>query len=199
MRWIPAIVAGLIVIGAPTAVSAKKTDVPTGFVMKSRGLLIHKASGTEFPLKLAGFTRTDETGFDLAGKDAVVVYKQKIGGEVVVARIALIQIIGMTPKEHYLGMQAMVGSYFEGMSFTNVRPGGEGTFDPPGLAPGSGYQGRFGAELAGVPYELSLSTVKLGPWDVRMTAAYPASTASQAQANILALAAGLQKTAPQQK
>lgn len=199
MRWTSAIIAGLIVIGAPAIADAKKSDVPTGFVKKSRGLLIHKASGTEFPLKLAGFTRTDETGFDLAGKDAVVVYKQKIGGEDVVARIALIQIVGMTPKEHYLGMKGLIANYFEGMSFTNVTPGGEGTFDPPGLAPNSGYQGRFGAELKGVPYELSLSTVKLGSWDVRMTAAYPSANAQEAQANVLALAAGLQKTAPKQK
>lgn len=197
MRLIPAILAGLIVIGAPAA--AKKADAPIGFSLKAHGTLQHKASGTRFPMQIAGFTRSAERAYDLTGKDAAVAYREKINGEDVVARIALLQIAGMTPKEHYLGMQALVGQYFQGMSFTDVAPRGEGPFDPPGLTPGSGYQGRFSAKLNGVPYELSLSTVKLGKWDVRLTAAYPAASAGQAQADVLTLAAGLQKTAPKQK
>jgi len=198
MRLIPAILTGLMLIGVPVA-AAKKADIPAGFSLKARGMLHHKASGTDFPLLLAGFTRSAERAYDLSGKDAAVAYRQTIDGKDVVARIALLQIAGMTPKEHYLGMQALVGEYFQGMSFTEVAPRGEGPFDPPGLAPGSGYQGRFSAMLNGTPYELSLSTVKLGKWDGRVTAAYPAASADRAQANIVNLVAGLQKTAPKQK
>lgn len=189
-RWIALAALGL----ASTAFAAP--SVPTGFVLKGADTLVHRVSGTQFPTKLAGFARYGAKPFDLEGKDIVIAYREKIDGQPVAANIAMIQIVAMTPKEHYLGMKSIVGTYFKDLPFTNIQPQGEGPFNPQGMAPGSGFQGRFRAYLYSTPYELSLSTVKLGTWDVRLTAAYPSATARVAREHILKLAAGLRKTAP---
>ncbi len=199
MRTHKAIVAGLIGLSLSVAAVAAKTVVPDGFHLKRGTTLVHKASGTQFPLHLAGFTRALSSPMDLTGHDIVIGYRETIGGDPVVARIAMIHLEGMTPKEHFLGMKAVVGTYFQDMPFTDIAIQGEGPFDPPGLRPGSGYQGRFRAMHGEIPYEISLSTVKLGYWDVRVTAAYPASAAAQAQADIAKLVIALQRTAPKQK
>lgn len=61
----------------------------------------------------------------------------------------------------------------------------EGPMRMMGLKPG--YQGRLTAKLGEIPYELSLSTMKLGFWDARLTAAYPEARASRARRNIIGL------------
>lgn len=197
MRWYVTAAVGLLCLGTVvSAESPRMADVPAGFRIAKDDTIVHKASRTQFPLHLAGFTRVLEKPFDLVGHNVVVAYRQTMGGQPVVARIALIQIVGMTPKEHYLGIKSMVGGYFQDLSFTNVKPQGEGPFTMPGMKPESGYQGRFRAMQKGHPYELSLSTVRLGKWDVRLTAAYPAATALAARANIQALVTALRQTGP---
>jgi hypothetical protein len=197
MRWYMTAAAGLLCLGTQISAKTPASDgAPTGFRITKDDTIVHKASKTRFPLHLAGFTRVLEKPFDLAGHNVVVAYSQTINGQPVLARIALIQIVGMTPKEHYLGIKSMVGSYVQGLSFTNVKPQGEGPFTLPGMKPESGYQGRFKAMQKGHPYELSLSTVRLGKWDVRLTAAYPAATALAARANIQALVTALRQTGP---
>jgi hypothetical protein len=187
-RWIALAALGL----AGAALAAP----PAGFVSKAPDILVHQASGTEFPREIAGFVRADAHPFDPSGHDIVIAYRQAIDGHPVAANIAMIHIVEMTPKEHYLGMKGTVGTFFRGLPFTDIEPQGEGPFDPPGMAPGSGFQGRFRAMQDGTPYELSLSTVKLGQWDIRLTAAYPEAAAPAAREHILALVAELQKTAP---
>ena len=195
-RWI-----AFAALGFATAAFAAPPEptVPEGFALKGTDTLVHRASHTEFPNEIAGFTRLPVRPFDPKGHDIVISYRQTIKGRPVAANIAMIHIVGMTPKEHYLGMKGIVGTYFRDLPFTDIKPQGEGPFTPPGLAPGSGFQGRFRARQHGTPYELSLSTLKLGKWDVRLTAAYPAATAPAARGNILQLAAELLKTAPKQK
>ncbi|RYG03399.1 MAG: hypothetical protein EON94_04005 [Caulobacteraceae bacterium] len=195
--WMTAL-AGIVILSTTTvgAPAAAAPGIPAGFELKGTDTYVHRASGTEFPMLVVGFTRDRARPFDIAGKDVAVSYRQEIGGHPVIARIAMIQIVDLTPKEHYLGMKSLVGSYYKGMSFTAIQPQGEGPFTPKGMNVGSGYQGRFKAMQGDTPYELSLSTVKLGAWDVRLTAAYPAAAATEARKNILRLAATLKKTGP---
>lgn len=197
MRRLIVALAGLCILSTTgAAMAAGRPDIPTGFAVKDRDTLVHMASGTEFPLRVAGFTRVVTRPIDLVGHDVVIAYRQMIARQPVEAKIALVQIVEMTPQEHYLGMKSMVGQYFQGLSFTDIQLESEGPFTPPGMPEGSGYQGRFKASQKGTPYELSLSTVKLGKWDVRLTAAYPSSSATEAREHILRLAATLQQTAP---
>jgi hypothetical protein len=182
------------VCGLAGLADAKASDTP-GFEAKKDGTLVHRASHYRFPLQLAGFTRDAVVPFDVKGHDVAVTYQKTVDGNPVIARIALIHIIAMTPKEHFLGLKGTVGHFFK-EKFTNIAQRGEGPFTPPGASPSSGYQGRFSVNLDGTPYELSLSTVKLGYWDSRLTAAYPAAVAPQAQQEILSLATALQAGSP---
>jgi len=199
MRLIVAVTAALFATAVPASIAVAAPDreqVPEGFKYKRGDTLVHEASKTEFPKELAGFTRVYEEPFDLTGHDVVIAYRREIEGKPVVARIALIHIEGMTPKEHYLGIKSLIGTYFRSIKFTDLKPAGEGPFDPPKMQPGSGYQGRFAALADGVPYELSLSTVSYGYWSARVTAAYPAADAPKSRAGVLALATALQRTGP---
>ena len=199
MRLIVAICAALVAAATPASIAVaapEKEQAPEGFKFKRGDTLVHEASKTEFPKELAGFTRVYEEPFDLTRHDVAIAYRREIEGRPVVVRIALIHIEGMTPKEHYLGIKSLVGSYFRSIKFADLKPAGEGPFDPPKMKPGSGYQGRFAALADGVPYELSLSTVSYGYWSARLTAAYPAADASKSRASVLALATVLQTTGP---
>ncbi len=199
MRWTSAIfsMTAALALGTASAASAAcAEEAPTGFKCKGADLMVHEASGTEFPKQLAGFTRVYEQPFDLTGHDVTIAYKREMDGRPVIARISLIHIEAMTPKEHYLGMKALVGSYYRSIDPVDIKPAGEGPFDPPGMKPGSGYQGRFAAKVDGTPYELSLSTVSFGYWSARLTAAYPAEAAPVSRAAILDLATKLERTGP---
>ncbi|RVT94306.1 hypothetical protein [Sphingomonas crocodyli] len=191
------IMAALLLATAATGAQAACPDaVPTGFKCRGNDNLIHEASGTVFPKKLAGFTRFYEQPFDLVGHDVTIAYGRDLNGTPIVARVALIHIEAMTPKEHYLGMKSLIGQYFGALKFSDLKPAGEGPFDPPGMKAGSGYQGRFTAVADGQPYELSLSTVSFGYWSARLTAAYPSEGAAATRAQILELARKLEVTGP---
>ncbi|TZG28640.1 hypothetical protein FYJ91_00350 [Sphingomonas montanisoli] len=194
-KLIPAVALALATI--PAVAGAACVDaIPTGFVCRGNDVLVHEASGTAFPKQLAGFTRFYEQPIDLTGHDVTIAYGRDLKGTAIVARVALIHIEAMTPKEHYLGMKSLIGQYFGALKFSDLKPSGEGPFDPPGMKPGSGYQGRFSAVADGVPYELSLSTVSFGYWSARLTAAYPTDGAATTRASILELARKLERTGP---
>jgi len=176
--------------------SAQKQQAGPGFSLSKDGTLVHKASKTRFPVQLAGFTRARATAFDNKGHDFAVSYNQMIAGKPVVARIALIHIEGLKPKEHVLSLKPVIGSYFRDLKLNGVRPQAEGPLILKGMKPGSGYQARFNARLGRTPYEMSLSAVNFGYWDARLTAAYPSAVAPQAQARIIDLVSQLMKTGP---
>lgn len=178
------------------AADQPKREAGAGFKLEKDGTLIHKASKTRFPVQLAGFTRARATAFDKKGHDFAVSYSQTIAGKPVVARIALIHIEGLKPKEHVLSLKPVIGTYFRDLKLSNVRPQSEGPLTLKGMKPGSGYQARFGARLGRTPYEMSLSAVNFGYWDARLTAAYPSAVAPQAQARVIALVSELMKTGP---
>lgn len=190
-----ALALGVAAICQPVSAGAPPA-APIGYKAKADGTLVHKASGTRFPDHFGGFTRFSSSSYDVKGHDAVISYHEQVGGKPVVARIALIHIVGMTPKEHFLGLKTMVGSYFQDLAFSHVQPQGEGPFILPGDGKLIGYQGRFRAMQGRVPYELSLTTVNFGYWSARLTAAYPRSAAVQAQEDIRALAAFLLRKPP---
>lgn len=194
-RFLAAILIWLV--AAPVA--AQSDIVPTGFRMDRGERLVHVASGTVFPAKMAGFTRTFETALDGDGKTVVVSYRKMIGGEPVVARIAITHIVGLTAQEHFIGLKSLVGTYFRDVSFTDIVPTGEGPLGYPNPTKGNAYQGRFTAKHDGKDYELSLSTADFGYWDIRLTAAYPAASARSAQGRIRKLADAIAKSWPEEK
>lgn len=183
-------------LAVPGAATAQKREAGAGFTLTKDGTLVHKASKTRFPLQLAGFTRARANAFDNKGHDIAISYSQTIAGKPVVARIALIHIVGLTPKEHVLSLKPVVGSYFRDLKLTGLRPQSEGPVTIKGMKPDSAYQARFGGRLGRVPYEVSLTAVNFGYWDSRLTAAYPSAVAPQAQARIVDLATELMKTGP---
>ncbi len=168
--------------------------VPRGFVARGGSLLIHKASGTVFPPALAGFTRTSVEPFDARGHDVAVSYRYLSKGEPVVARVALLHVEMLSARDHFVSMKPLVGTYFRSLSFSNIRPTDEGPVRLEDMKKGSGYQGHFSALLGREPYELSLTTVNFGYWDVRLTAAYPTRQAGEARKHIVALVASLRET-----
>lgn len=194
----PKIATALLMIAMLTgaAQAACLDKIPEGFKCKGKDAVVHSASGTAFPKQLAGFTRLYEQSLDLSGQEAAIGYRRETPAGPIVVRVALLHIEAMTPKEHYLGMKSLVGAYFQTIKFTDIKPAGEGPFDPPGMKQGSGYQGRFRATSDGKPFELSLSTVSYGYWSARLTAAYPSEDAAVSRAAVLDLAKKLQKTGP---
>lgn len=180
----------------PAAVAAQKREAGRGFTLTKDGTLIHRASRTQFPLVLAGFTRVRANALDDKGHDIAISYSQKIGGTPVVARVALIHMEGLTAKEHVLGLRPAIGANFADLKLRDLRPQGEGPIELEGMKPGSAYQARLGARVGRVPYEVSLTAVNFGYWDTRLTAAYPKAVASQSQARITELVTALRKTGP---
>ncbi|ATE64072.1 hypothetical protein COO09_09640 [Rhizorhabdus dicambivorans] len=185
---------GLVTATVPA--SAQKREAGPGFSLKKDGTLVHRKSGTRFPVQLAGFTRARATAFDKKGHDFAISYSQTIAGKPVVARIAMIHIEGLRPKEHVLSLKPVIGTYFRDLKLSGVRPQSEGPLSLKGMKPGSGYQARFSARLGRTPYEMSLTAVNFGYWDARMTAAYPRAVAPQAQARLVVLVDELMKTGP---
>lgn len=185
---------GLAISTAPA--SAEKREAGRGFTLTKDGTLIHRASHTQFPLVLAGFTRVRANAYDAKGHDIAISYRQTIAGKPVVARIALIHMVGMTAKEHVLGLRPVVGNYFSDLKLKDVRPQAEGPVELAGMKPGSAYQARLRARVGGAPYEVSLTAVDFGYWDARVTAGYPRAVAGISQARITELIAALRRTGP---
>lgn len=193
----PGLIAAFAVgVIAASAANAAPDTAPPGFSVKADGTLVHRASGSAFPEHVAGFTRTADRAFDPNGHDIAITYRDQVNGKPIVARVTLIHIVGMTPHEHFLGMRSAAATYFPKLDLTNVVPAGDGPFTPPGLGAMSGWQGRFRARQGKEAYDLSLSTLKLGYWSARLTAAYPSAIAPDASGRITQLASALLASGP---
>jgi hypothetical protein len=178
------------------AMSAKQFTPPEGFRLESDGTLVHKSTGTRFPLVYNGFARTNNFAYDNKGKDISVVYSYAVGKHTVEVRIALVQIMMMSAHEHFAGLAPIVGTYFSDLHFTKVTRLGDGAIPIEGVKPDHAWQGRFSAMRGRTPYTLSLTTISKDHWDARITAAYPTALAADAQAKIVGLATEIQKTSP---
>jgi hypothetical protein len=190
---------GFATVAPGTAAFAKESKqfvAPEGFKLESDGTLIHKTTGTRFPLLYNGFARTNNFAYDASGKDISVVYSYAVGKQTVEVRIALVQIMMMSAHEHYAGLAPVVGTYFSDLHFAKVMPLGDGAIALEGVKPDHAWQGRFKAMRGKVPYTLSLTTISKDHWDARITAAYPTALSADAQAKIVGLATEIQKTSP---
>lgn len=181
---------------AASPATARERDASPGFTLTSNGTLIHRASRTQFPAAVAGFTRMRSKALDNKGREISVSYVQNIGGKAVIARIALIHMEKMTAMEHVIGLKSFVGTFFSDLKLTNIRSRSEGPLQMKGMKPGSAYQARFAARVGKIPYEVSLTAVNYGYWDARLTAAYPSAAAGQSKARIIELVTELRKTGP---
>jgi hypothetical protein len=193
-----ALVSGAVLAAgaAAPAVARVKFAAPEGFKLQKDGTLIHEKSGTHFPIVYQGFGRTNNYAYDPGGKNVSVVYTAQMRGQMAEARIALVHILMMSAHEHYAALSPVIGTYFQDMHFSKVKSIEDGALQVPGLAADAAWQGRFRAVRNGQPYLLSLTTVSFGYWSARITAAYPAAQAADAQARITALIGEIQATGP---
>jgi hypothetical protein len=186
-----------LVLGAAVpAVARVKFEAPEGFKLQKDDTLVHEKSGTHFPIVFDGFARTNNFAYDADGKNVSVVYSAQLHGQMAEVRIALVHILMMTAHEHYAALSPTVGSYFQDMHFSKVKPIEDGALQVPGVAADGAWQGRFHAMRGGQPYLLSLTTVSFGYWSARVTAAYPEKQAADAQTRITNLIAEIRETGP---
>jgi len=200
MRRLTFMISTAIAIAAATGTAASAagaTDGATpGFTASSQGDLVHDATGTRFPAAAFGFTRVSTIAFDPSGEYATVTYQRGKGSGRSFAQIALVQISDMTALEHYAAMSPVIGTYFPGLKFEAITPIANGPMALAGVEPRHAWQGRFSATLDQRPYFLSLSTLDMGAWSGRVTAAYPKADARNVQARILALVGKVRATGP---
>lgn len=138
--------------------------------------LIHKASGMPFPDDLAGFRRTGEAVFGVGGEYVGVRYVRPLRrGAQVELRIAVVHILNMTPREHYVIWKPMA---LRGVS--NVRQVAEGPYSRPD-AGAPGYRGLFQGSVGGRPMAIGLWAFDRGYWDLRVRASFPLGQRREAE------------------
>lgn len=160
------------------------------------GSLVQNATGLRFPGVGYGFKRTSAEALDAAGKSTVVSYERATPNGQSVARIAVVEINDMSALEHFAGMSPIVGTYFGKLHFKDIKPVSDGPLNLNGVAPRNAWQGHFTATLDGRPYLLSLSTLDMGRYAGRVTAAYPRRDAKDVQQRLYALVAQIRATGP---
>ena len=77
-----------------------------------------------------------------------------------------------------------------------IKPISDGPLDLAGVAPRNAWQGHFTAVRGKEPYILSLSTLDMGNWGGRVTAAYPRDDAPDIQQRLNALVGKIRATGP---
>ena len=194
--WWGAAVAGTMLAAPVMAQTARPGPIPAGFALKRGGDLVHTKTGTRFPAAADGFQRIASVALDATGKYPLVIYERGSGAGKAIARIALVQIDDMSALEHFAAMAPTVGNEFRDLRLTQVKPLESGPLALPGVAPRNAWQGHFSARRGNQPYMLSLSTLDMGHWAGRVTAAYPAAGASDVQKRLYALVAKIRATAP---
>ena len=160
------------------------------------GSMIHHSTEIAFPRASDGFVRVSIQALDNRNESVVVVYERGKGDHKSAARVTLVQIDDMSAHEHFAGMAPIVGTYFDGLHFTDIKPISDGPLDLAGVPPRNAWQGHFTAVRGKEHYILSLSTLDMGNWGGRVTAAYPRDEASDIQKRLNALVGKIRATGP---
>jgi hypothetical protein len=191
------VIAASAMVSVPAAAqTARANPIPSGFAVERGGDLVHKMTGTRFPASAEGFTRIASMALDATGKYPLVIYERGTGPDRAIARIAMVQIDDMSALEHFAAMAPTVSNEFRDLRLTQVKPLESGPLTLPGVAPRNAWQGHFSARRGGQRYMLSLSTLDMGHWAGRVTAAYPAAEAADIQKRLYALVAKIRATGP---
>lgn len=171
-------------------IPATAQDVPPGFhLARDASALVHEGSGYTFPSIVGEFTRTDEWSRDPTGEYVAIRYDHSPAqGEPVILHIALVHIGEMNAHEHYAAIKPQAQRFFSAITLKS-----EGPVKNPRVGKAA-FRGTFSGERAGKPWEFSLTTVELGDWAGRLTAAYPASQAKAATSAIDEFIAAFPKT-----
>ncbi|MDX3911604.1 MAG: hypothetical protein QHC67_17610 [Sphingobium sp.] len=171
-------------------IPADAQEIPTGFHLAGDGdTLIHEGSGYTFPSHVGDFIRTDEWSRDPTGEYIAIRYDQSSSrGEPVVAYLAVVHIGEMSAHEHYAAIKPQAQRFFSAIELES-----EGPVKNPRVGKAA-FRGTFRGERKGMPWEFSLTTVELGEWAGRLTAAYPATQAKPATEAIDNFIAAFPKT-----
>lgn len=165
----------------PTPAPAAQGAPQAGF-RDSGADLIHEASGMRFPAKVGDAVRQSLDSTDVQDNYVLVRYTipLKDGGEAI-ARIGVIQIEGMTPREHFAAYSPRILSRIAGGQMRS-----EGAFPIKG-AVGDGYRGWF----SGTDHAAGLITANFGHWSARLISDYPLAQTEEAQEAITTFATSL--------
>lgn len=150
-------------------------EAPQGFQAAEGAALRHDGSGYMFPRQVGAFTRSSEWSRDPTGEYVAIRYdRASAGGEPVVLYLALVHIGEMKAHEHYAAIKPQAQRFFSAITLKS-----EGPVKNPRVGTAA-FRGTFTGERGGKPWEFSLTTVELGQWAGRLTAAYPAAQAQDA-------------------
>lgn len=178
----------------PPVANASTLEIPHGFVLAAdETTLVHAASGLRFPAEFAGFTRLRERAFDPGGEYIAVGYDRPLGtgSDRIVVRIAVVHIEDMSAHDHYEIMRQSTMSHFSAPTLLS-----QGPTKIPNQRRLDAYRGTFTGMRDDQPWNFSLTTVNYGYWSGRMTAAYPASQAAEAQKQLGTLLAAIRLQQP---
>ncbi|MDX3885225.1 MULTISPECIES: hypothetical protein [Sphingomonadales] len=176
MRKLPLVLAPLLCL-AIAAQSAPAQTGEAGAFATEGAMLVHVESGTRFPDRIAGFERVGQAAFDGSGDYVGVAYKRTLAdGTPISLRIAIVHIIGMTAKEHFIIAKPMA---LNGLA--DVKVVSEGPYDRPGKGV-DGYIGIFRAQQGDKRVGVGLWTVERGYWDVRGRVEFPYAKLKEARA-----------------
>jgi len=135
--------------------------------------IVHVASGMEFPREVGGASFVSEKAFDDSGDYVRIRYKLPLSdGAVARVQIGMVELPGMTAREHYLSRRPIVQARLSHATPLLEAPLPELDFD--------NFCGRFsdGRKVEG------LITAQFGNWGVRAETEYPATHADEAHRTI---------------
>lgn len=170
--------------GAGPAVAQQSEAASNGF--RDEGTdLIHEASGMRFPAKVGNAVRQPIDSTDVQDEYVLVRYRIPLNdGSEATARIGIVHIEGMSPREHYAAYSPRILGRLPG---GKVRH--QGDFAVPG-AIGKGYRGWF----TGTDHAAGLITASFGHWSARLISDYPLAQTAQAREAITRLVTTLDWT-----
>ena len=162
-------------MGATAAANA----IPPGFAARPDGL-VHIASGMVFPRQLGNATLMGQKAYDQTGDYVALLYRIPLSdGTAAIVRIGMVQLPGMTAREHYdsrrPGLLAML-------------PGAMPIEEAP--LPGLAYDNFCGRFTDGQTVR-SLVTAQFGDWAARAESKYSDARKAEAHAAISAFLNGL--------
>jgi hypothetical protein len=132
--------------------------------------IVHVLSGMEFPKAVGGASFVSEKAFDKSGDYVGIRYKLPLSnGAVARVQIGMVELPGMTAREHYLSRRPIVQARLSSRATPlQEAPLPELDFD--------NFCGRFsdGRKVEG------LITAQFGQWGVRAETEYPATHADEA-------------------
>jgi hypothetical protein len=177
-RYLSALMVVLAGLAASAPAAGERSVRDTVFLVQPNGAVVHGGSGLRFPMEVAGFRRAGSAVFDTSGQYVGVRYVRPLDAAArVELRIAVVHIVGMAPREHYVIAKPMA---LRGLSEVRVLLEGPSRR----LDRARGYRGLFEGRRNGRRVMVGLWAFDRGVWSVRARAEFPARYRAQADSAV---------------